>query len=274
MENFLNLSVNTKVRIYSTVFLILGLIFLVYLGPIFFLPVALLILILVLQEINFNFFKHVPWSLTNIKSLLFFLGLICFYEFTFVAKKLVLPITYILMVIEIYLIILVSYPKLKLKSLFKLELFWPFYFASLYCCFRAILQAGNALKYLLLFLSISVSVDIMGWVVGKNFGKSKLAPRISPKKTWEGAIGGVFVCILIYVIFYYVYYNEVSWLRLFQGLVLSIIAIYGDLVQSSFKRLYSLKDSSSLIPGHGGVYDRVDGHLFVIPFFVFFLLYF
>ena len=113
--------------------------------------------------------------------------------------------------------------------------------------------------WLLLLLASTFVTDTSALIVGKIFGKSLLAPKISPGKTWEGAAGaliaGVGAAIGLTVIL------ELpidTWLASIFGVVLVIAAILGDLTESWFKRLVGAKDSSTLIPGHGGILDRTD----------------
>jgi phosphatidate cytidylyltransferase len=117
-----------------------------------------------------------------------------------------------------------------------------------------------------LFL-LNFSVDTAAWFFGKNFGKHKLWEKVSPKKTIEGFIGGVVTATIAFSIYWTSLVGDIN-----LSFVLSIIFIaccsqLGDLVQSKIKRQFEVKDSSNLIPGHGGVYDRVDSLIFVSPLF-------
>jgi phosphatidate cytidylyltransferase len=108
--------------------------------------------------------------------------------------------------------------------------------------------------------------DTGAYLAGRAFGKHKLFERISPKKTWEGFIGGLILSVIIaYVLS--VYFTE---LKLIHWIVTSVIIVvtgaYGDLVESMFKRSTGVKDSGKLMPGHGGVLDRFDAVLFSAPF--------
>jgi phosphatidate cytidylyltransferase len=115
-------------------------------------------------------------------------------------------------------------------------------------------------------------VDTFAYFTGKKFGKHKLWEAVSPKKTIEGAIGGVLSSVILTCL----YWNHfVSAVTPYTAIIFFIIACFsqvGDLVQSKLKRQFDIKDSSTLIPGHGGVYDRVDSLLFVAPFFAFYLM--
>lgn len=122
------------------------------------------------------------------------------------------------------------------------------------------------------FLLVVWCVDIGGYVVGCSLRGPKLAPKISPNKTWSGLIGGVLFSVSASSIF--CYFVGASEHNLFYGTLAAMIAVIaqiGDLVESHIKRTLGLKDSSQLIPGHGGVFDRVDGLIFAAP--IVFLLF-
>ncbi|WP_299890040.1 phosphatidate cytidylyltransferase [uncultured Lacinutrix sp.] len=113
--------------------------------------------------------------------------------------------------------------------------------------------------------------DTFAYLVGKNFGKQKLFPSISPKKTVEGFLGGLlFACIASYFIFTYtetLTFN--NWLIL--SVIISFIGTIGDLIESKFKRQAGVKDSGVIMPGHGGLLDRFDSVIFAAPFIYLFL---
>ena len=116
---------------------------------------------------------------------------------------------------------------------------------------------------------LNFSVDTGAWFFGKNFGKKKLWPSVSPKKTVEGFVGGVITSVVLSGVFWAITFNHVSFQLLMSFLIIACCAQLGDLIQSKMKRQFNIKDSSNLIPGHGGMYDRVDSLLFVAPLFLF-----
>lgn len=126
--------------------------------------------------------------------------------------------------------------------------------------------------YLLLgaFLLVWVN-DSFAYLVGKNFGKQKLFPQISPKKTVEGFLGGLFLaCISSYFIAKYIgILNFTNWLIM--AIILSVFGTLGDLIESKFKRQAQVKDSGVIMPGHGGLLDRLDSIIFASPFIYLFL---
>jgi phosphatidate cytidylyltransferase len=120
---------------------------------------------------------------------------------------------------------------------------------------------------LLLFALLIVWVADMGaYFVGKGFGKVKLAPQISPGKTWEGVLGGLCAVMVLAAIGAQVFATDIAVLLPF-CLAVAMISIVGDLTESMFKRNAGVKDSGSLFPGHGGVLDRIDSVTAAAPLF-------
>jgi len=109
------------------------------------------------------------------------------------------------------------------------------------------------------------SSDTGAYMFGKFLGKHKFLPEVSPKKTWEGFIGGVSIAVLVAFILQKVGWIsfEIPWYAL--ALIVSVFGAFGDLFQSQLKRLKGVKDSGNLMPGHGGILDRFDGLLFCVP---------
>ncbi len=110
--------------------------------------------------------------------------------------------------------------------------------------------------------------DTAAYMTGSQIGKHKFFPRISPKKTWEGIIGGAVGAIVISCLCSLVFKSEtlsmIEWMGL--GVVIAIFGPLGDLVESMMKRSLNIKDSGNLLPGHGGFLDRFDAFIFIIPF--------
>ena len=113
--------------------------------------------------------------------------------------------------------------------------------------------------------------DTFAYLVGKNFGKQKLFEKISPKKTVEGFLGGIFfACIASFFIASYTNtLNSTYWLIL--SIIVSVTGTLGDLIESKFKRQAQVKDSGTIMPGHGGLLDRLDSIIFAAPFIYLFL---
>jgi len=135
--------------------------------------------------------------------------------------------------------------------------------------FSYIIETREAgLVYVLFGLLLIWATDSGAYFSGRKFGRRKLWPDISPNKTVEGFIGGILSALLVAVIFYQ--FTDLGtgisiWLLLFYSIILSVFGQLGDLVESAIKRHFHVKDSGTLLPGHGGVLDRVDSWLFVMP---------
>ncbi|MCD6246036.1 phosphatidate cytidylyltransferase [candidate division WOR-3 bacterium] len=120
---------------------------------------------------------------------------------------------------------------------------------------------------------------LMGWggdsgayFIGIAFGKHKLLPRVSPKKSWEGAIGNVVFTIVAVLLIKLLSGNLLNYFDVFTiGIFGSILSQIGDLTESLIKRDIAIKDSSKFLPGHGGLLDRFDGFLFMVPFVYYYL---
>lgn len=128
--------------------------------------------------------------------------------------------------------------------------------------------------YLLIFsICAAWMTDTFAYFVGSKFGKHKLCPKISPKKSVEGAIGGIvgamLICLLVLFLFNRFVFDSPSKLSyiavIVLSVVLSIVGMCGDLAASTIKRNFGIKDFGNLLPGHGGIMDRFDSALFVMP---------
>lgn len=151
----------------------------------------------------------------------------------------------------------------------------PFFFGMVTLREYGSLLPGQYMgAWCLLYVMILVwSADSGAYAFGRLFGKHKLAPKVSPGKTWEGVIGGLFTSAVISLIFSYFIALPVPLHKLLLCSIIAVIAsVLGDLTESMFKREAGIKDSSHLIPGHGGVLDRVDSLTAAIPVFTGLLL--
>lgn len=124
-----------------------------------------------------------------------------------------------------------------------------------------------------LFLAIAATsaYDTMAFLIGRTFGMHKIMPKISPKKTWEGTIGGFLGSIPASAIIGYYFLSLDFFQTIILGIFIGILAFFGDLSVSWYKRYLGVKDMGQWIPGHGGLLDRIDSHLLVL-WGVFFLL--
>ena len=147
-----------------------------------------------------------------------------------------------------------------------------FLFFSFYCTYALRNNFNNeSLGFFLIILITCISTDVGGYIFGNIFKGPKLT-KISPKKTYSGMIGGYILSIInINIFFYYSLFNNDNFSKftietLIIILLISTISQIGDVVISYFKRLSKVKDTGKLIPGHGGLLDRIDGMIFAFPF--------
>lgn len=127
--------------------------------------------------------------------------------------------------------------------------------------------------YLFVYLLIIPMVtDIFAMLGGKYFGKNKMCPKLSPHKTWEGSICGLIGGSVVALIFYAIAIGSLNAQVIITAMVLSIIGQMGDLVMSKIKRENEIKDFSNIMPGHGGILDRLDSVIFVFLAYMFLLI--
>jgi phosphatidate cytidylyltransferase len=131
------------------------------------------------------------------------------------------------------------------------------------------IPAENYFQGGFLIISILASIwicDSAAYYVGSSFGKHKLFPRVSPKKSWEGAIAGFIFAVLTLIAAKLIILDFLSWYSVIGiGIIIGTFGQIGDLIESLFKRDAGVKDSSALVPGHGGVFDRFDSLIFSSP---------
>ena len=162
------------------------------------------------------------------------------------------------------------YKNLKLPDIQK-TFFGVFLIASLFYSIKYLYE--NHQDLLLFSLLLVWIADSGAYFVGKTFGKHKLAPSISPGKTIEGAAGALLLTILFSFLFadYFFLSSKAS---LFYAMIITFFSIFGDLFESHLKRAAELKDSGTIIPGHGGVLDRIDGICSSIPIIFSIIIFF
>lgn len=135
--------------------------------------------------------------------------------------------------------------------------------------FHLMMQARAQSVWVILYALLIVWITDSGaYLIGRKLGRHKLAPHVSPNKTWEGSIGGSLVSVI--VVGLYLAFSPVKFayglpIMLLLTVVLSVGGQIGDLIESAFKRHYGVKDSGKILPGHGGILDRFDSLLFVLP---------
>lgn len=129
----------------------------------------------------------------------------------------------------------------------------------------------NQPLFLVFFFILVWSSDTFAYLSGISFGKHRLFERISPKKSWEGTIGGAICTMIIGYLIGYFSGIFTPWIWVFIAIIIVITATFGDLVESLLKRHMKVKDSGHIMPGHGGILDRFDAAIFSIPYYLFLL---
>ena len=128
-------------------------------------------------------------------------------------------------------------------------------------------------RWVLLALFATFAADTLAYFVGRAWGKHKMAPSISPGKTWEGAAGGFAGGLGATVLLAYILGIDIGWKLILLGCLIPVFAVLGDLFESKFKRSTGVKDAGSIIPGHGGILDRLDSILFVVVVVYYYVLF-
>ena len=182
-----------------------------------------------------------------------------------------------LLILIFFFITLYEWHMMSKKKVYNIlgHIFLLFSFYSVYFVRNNLEQ--NSLSIFLFILFICISTDIGGYLFGKFLKGPKLT-KISPKKTYAGVLGSYFLSVILFFILinYSDLFNDISinFSRndLFFILIISTISQVGDIIISYFKRLSDIKDTGKLIPGHGGILDRIDGMIFAFPSFYIFNL--
>jgi phosphatidate cytidylyltransferase len=181
-------------------------------------------------------------------------------------EMVVSAIAFIVVFATAFALFRVTDPASKAENLF-MRLFGIFYVAFLLSYLILLRKLPYGIQWVVLAVAINFGTDAGAYIAGRLFGKHPLYPVISPKKTVEGAIGGIVLCLVIMVIAKYVLIKGLGWADvLILGLTSSILAILGDMAESLVKRGFKVKDAGGLLPGHGGFLDRIDSFVFSAPF--------
>lgn len=131
--------------------------------------------------------------------------------------------------------------------------------------FVALRNLPQGLAWLAVAVLLTWTNDSAAYFVGRAIGRHKFWPRHSPKKTWEGVVGGLVGAVLLGALLGALWLGLPWWNGALLGAIISAIGPLGDLVESMVKRQFGAKDSGNLIPGHGGAWDRIDSLLFIVP---------
>lgn len=243
----------------------------------------------------------------NLAFIIFFsmVSIISFYEWTLISSKhiIALPIfiflnltlyyfdfvnIYYLSIITLLVWIILIYSMLSLSNQLKIFIRKYYVILGLFIFSSSFLllinmyphdvtmaSDGNLIDnkhYFLFFIILISSIDIFAYICGKAFGKNKITPSISPNKTLEGYLGSFSLTILFFILLLNI--NNLIWtyLDLFYLIVIILLAFFGDLFMSFIKRMYDVKNTNNILPGHGGVLDRLDSYFPTLPLFYLWLM--
>lgn len=134
-------------------------------------------------------------------------------------------------------------------------------------------SVAGGVGWLLFLIFLTQFNDVLQFIWGKLLGKTKVVPNISPSKTLEGLLGGVITTVVLAWMLAPYLTSLMGWEALFAGAMIGVGGFLGDVTMSAIKREIGVKDTSNLIPGHGGILDRIDSLIFTAPLFFYFVLY-
>ncbi|QRN41099.1 MAG: phosphatidate cytidylyltransferase [Neisseriaceae bacterium] len=224
------------------------------------------------------------WSIIYLLLSLGILGVVFYWDIVDIIQDVpclslilgLLLLCYWLVIVPLVLKNKIKLENIVLTSILGWLMFIPFgsYIAQLFIYktttgAMSLTQVNFVILYLILLVWVA---DISAYFVGRQFGKNKLAPQISPGKSIEGVLGAIVIVVIYGIVYFSLYYMQLvdsfSWFRLFFLVVCSVpltcVCVIGDLFESWLKRCAGVKDSGKLLPGHGGVYDRVDSLVAVL----------
>lgn len=215
--------------------------------------------------------KSVIGIMGYLAAIVYFLNI----RFAFIPDILMLVFAFLILLLFAYVF---SYPKYDAKQVMTV-FFGLFYVAGMLSYVYQIRMLENG-KYLAFLVFIcSWGCDTCAYCVGKLIGKHKMSPILSPKKSVEGAFGGVIGAALLAALYAFIFRNAMSlstveiWIIAGITVVAALISMVGDLAASAIKRNYDIKDYGTLIPGHGGILDRFDSMIITAPIIFYLALY-
>lgn len=269
---------NTNKRIASAIVLVSLVALLIYLGSKPTIGFVIFVGCLAIDEIYCNIFKKERWNLNYFISQAIFLGPTIFLNFFDNTMGLFNVMNNAAVLFNIFLLVYLFYINIEGKFLETVSTKFPAIGGLMIVlpvtALTSLFHYEKWQQFLAVLLIVNFGMDTGAWFFGKNFGKHKLWKAVSPNKTIEGLIGGMITSGIV---------GGASWHFLFGVMSVQLFVFFsflglmsqvGDLIQSKIKRQAEVKDSSSLIPGHGGVYDRIDSLIFLAPFYALALKYF
>ena len=245
-------------------------------GKMAFLVFILLLAIIIVDEVFCNFLNKKRFSFSYFTSQSFLLLPFVYFNI-FSPRLLVDSIVILAVLVNLSMILYLFFQRGSSRIMDcvpRYSSFSSIYILLPFVALGSMTRYENWREYLIMLIIVNYGMDTGAWFFGKNFGKHKLWPQVSPNKTMEGVVGGILTSVGIGGPVYFYFFNHIEWRILLFFALLGIISQIGDLVQSKLKRQFHIKDSSSLIPGHGGVFDRLDSLMFLTPFVSFVLMYY
>lgn len=272
---------NTALRIISALIIMAMVSICLWLGRYATLGFVLLAGVLSIDEICRNLLKKERSSLQYILNQFVFIG-----GYVFVSYVENIPGMYKIavnftLILDIFLLFFLFQQRDASEKLFKfLQTAWLFQAVPTILILFPLLSLtyifsfNDWIHWLLIFLMANFGMDTGAWFFGRKFGKKKLWEAVSPKKTVEGTVGGVFTGATLAFVYTWAAFGKLPPITFYFAFAfIAAASQLGDLFQSKLKRIADIKDSSGLIPGHGGVYDRIDSMLFSVPIFTSLLHY-
>ncbi len=272
------MSSNTIQRIISAVVLVLAVITCIYFGKKPTMGFVLFFGVLAVDEIFCNFFRKNRFSLYYFISQALFIGPYVYFNFLDFTPDMHFAVVNVGIALNVLLLLYLFYLPIESKTLEDISQKMPFVAGPFLAL--PMIALTNTLHYdkwrllLAVLMVVNFGMDTGAWFFGKNFGKHKLWEKVSPKKTVEGLVGGMFTSGFLGILAWMLIFEEAKLLLFGLFCLLGVLSQLGDLIQSKIKRQFKIKDSSALIPGHGGVYDRIDSLLYSAPFFAVVLKYY
>lgn len=262
---------NTTKRIISAIVLMSIVLLCLLKGKVWTLAFILVAGIICVDEIFVNFFKKKRESLEYLASQGAFIAPFVYFNFIDYVPHLVHVFVNAGVLLCLILVIYLFYIKMESKILLRICNKYSF-LAGIFILLpllslTSLLHYSKWISLIFALLFINFGMDTGAWFFGKNFGKNKLWPSVSPNKTIEGLIGGILTSGVLGGVFWHISFGEMTPALFGLFCLLGLLSQIGDLIQSKIKRQYNIKDSSNLIPGHGGVFDRIDSLLFLVPFY-------
>jgi len=202
------------------------------------------------------------------------LGLTLPAAFYFGFPELIVPtLSFVLIFTMAFSLFRVTDPQSKARNLF-VRVFGILYIAFLLSFLIPMHTLPHGSWWVLLAVGINFGTDAGGYFAGRFLGKHKLYPVVSPKKTVEGSLGGILAGCLVVLIFKYIHFDMFRYLDVIVlGVAGAVLAILGDMVESLIKRGFDVKDAGGILPGHGGIMDRIDSFVFSLPFIYYYALF-